>query len=178
MTMASEPADVTIRVAVRADIDAIQKVARLAWASTYRGIIPPEIQHQAITAWYSTDVLTTAIESPDSLFLVAERGNQILGFVNLHRRLPHTVHLARIYLLPNERRRRFGTRLLVEALARWSPYEIVIVQVEKENDQARRFYERRGFAPKSTSTFQMFGFDIPLVTYEKNLRPERGPTSS
>jgi ribosomal protein S18 acetylase RimI-like enzyme len=171
--MVSEPADVTIRVAVPADIERIQKVARLAWASAYRGIIPPEIQDRAITVWYSTDALTTAIQSSDSLFLVAERGNQIFGFVNLHRRLPHAVHLARIYLLPNERRRGFGTRLLVEALARWSQYELVIVQVEKENDQARRFYERCGFAPTGTSSYEMFGFDIPLVTYEKNIRPER-----
>jgi GNAT superfamily N-acetyltransferase len=165
--MKIEPDDISIRPALRSDIAAIQGVARLAWAAAYQGM-PQAIQEQAIVTWYSDEVLATAIEGRQSLFLVAERAKAVVAFVHLYHVSSKVIQLARIYLLPNEQRKGLGTRLLNAALAMLpSGIETIAVEVEEQNHQARTFYEHRGFIPVSQTTANIFGFHLPLLKYEK-----------
>jgi ribosomal protein S18 acetylase RimI-like enzyme len=160
---------VAIRPAVRADIPAIENVARLSWATAYDGLIPPDIQDRAIAAWYSDEALATAIESLQSLFLLAERIGQVVGFVNLQVS-PGIVYLARIYVLPGNHRLGIGTHLLQVALAMVpNETDTVTVDVEEGNIHARAFYEKLGFVPSGARMVELFGFDLPLVRYQKQL---------
>jgi GNAT superfamily N-acetyltransferase len=162
--------DVLIRRAVPGDIVAIQNVARLAWAAAYEGIIPRKIQARAMGIWYSQEALATTLDASGSLFLVAERAQTVLGFVNLRRSSPEVVHLARIYLVPDEQRKGLGALLLDAAFALLPEgIEAVTVNVEERNLPARRFYERRGFVQMNATTVDLFGFCLPLVAYEKAL---------
>lgn len=165
--------DVAIRRALRKDISAIQNIARLAWSSAYQRIIPREIQDQAIASWYSPEALMRAIEAQESLFLLAERANVLVGFINLYQRSPVVVHLARIYFLPNEQRKGLGTRLLHAALDLITAgIEVAMVEVEEQNYPARAFYEHCGFLPTGATTTDIFGFRLPLIRYQKKI--ERG----
>ncbi|HYC91098.1 MAG TPA: GNAT family N-acetyltransferase [Thermoanaerobaculia bacterium] len=168
--MRTEPDDVLIRPALHADIAGIQYVASLSWATAYEGIIPPEVQSRAIANWYSDDSLAMAIGARESLFLLAERSNAVIGFVNLYCTALGVVHLARIYLLPKEQRKGLGARLINAALELVPDgAEIVTVDVEERNYQARSFYERCGFVAVAATTTDIFGFHLPLVRYEMKL---------
>jgi ribosomal protein S18 acetylase RimI-like enzyme len=162
--------DVAIRPALAKDITAIRNVAGLAWSAAYGRIIPHDIQGQAIASWYSQEALLTAVEARESLFLLAERGEILLGFISLYQRSPVVVHLARIYLLPKEQRKGLGARLLRAALELMpDSVETATVEVEERNYAARAFYERCGFRVTGATTADLFGFHLPLIRYQKTL---------
>lgn len=163
--------DVAIRPASREDISAIQHVARLAWSIAYQRIIPLNIQDQVIASWYSQEALIEAVEARESLFLLAERANVILGFVNLYQLSPVVVHLARIYFLPIEQRKGLGRFLLYAALGLMpDSVEMATVEVEEQNYPARAFYERCGFLPMGATIADIGGFELPLIRYQKKLK--------
>lgn len=161
---------VGVRAAVHPDIPSIQRIARLAWAGAYQGIIPPEIQEQAIATWYAPAALAGALRTPASTFLVAETGKTVVGFVNIWIDSAEIVRLARIYILPSEQRKGIGTQLLNQAFAAvQSTVRTAAVEVEERNDPARAFYEWYGFAPIGPKIAKIFGFELPIVRYEKTL---------
>ncbi len=171
--MSAVSREVTIRLALPEDISAIQNVARLAWSAAYEGIIPRNIQDHAIAHWYSHEALVTAVEAPESLFLLAERAKVVVGFVNLYELSSVAVHLARIYFLPLEQRKGLGTRLLHAALELMPDgIEMATVEVEEQNYPARQFYESCGFLPVAATVTNILGFRLPLIRYDKKI--ERG----
>ena len=159
---------VVIRHAEPGDIDAIRRVARESWAGVYAGIIPPNVQSELLDAWYSAESLTQAIEAEMSVFLVAEVQGEVVGFAQVAHASSTLVSLTRIYLLPGEQHKGFGTRLIEAATTELADgVEWIEVDVEQENVRARRFYERLGFTVVRTKAEMAPGFTWTLVTYRK-----------
>ncbi|MBP2017422.1 ribosomal protein S18 acetylase RimI-like enzyme [Symbiobacterium terraclitae] len=140
-----------VRRAVPEDAAAINGVARITWAETYRGIIPDEIQRAVLPLWYAEDRLARAAANPAGAFFVAEsEDGRVVGFAQAGRReQAGDAELWRFYVLPEHQRKGIGRQLLkacVESLQEGGDVARLFVQVEAENQIGRRAYEALGFA--------------------------------
>jgi ribosomal protein S18 acetylase RimI-like enzyme len=102
--------------------------------------------------------LTGLVESPDGLLLVAERGGELVGFLEggLQRSPEGPMHLPRRLLMVDgvgvlEAHRRAGVgRALMEAAHAWARargLDEVELSVHAANRDALAFYERLGYTP-------------------------------
>src|SRR5690625_6271815 len=69
-----------IREMVKADTKQVQDVAKKSWNSTYEGIIPNKIQENFLKGAYNDAMMERRLSN--SLMLVAEAENKIVGFAN------------------------------------------------------------------------------------------------
>jgi GNAT superfamily N-acetyltransferase len=81
--------------------------------------------------------------------------------------------LDELYVVPGERRRGVGTALLrtVEELCRQRGGELLEINVDGEDSDARRFYERHGYSDRDPGQTQ------PQLYYSRDLTTP-GPSSS
>jgi ribosomal protein S18 acetylase RimI-like enzyme len=159
-----------IRLAAPCDIEAIQRVARDAWAAAYEGLIPAEVQRKALESWYSAERLRESIAARDSVFLVVVREEAVIAFTQFV--LVHaTAELARIYVLPERQREGLGTALLEAGTARVRQRGCtrVEVSVERENLIGRAFYRRHGFREGAAASLDICGHAVPIVQCERIL---------
>lgn len=134
----------SIRKAEMNDIKFVQQVAKVSWNSTYEGIIPDEIQENFLTAAYSDDMMERRIKN--SLFLVAVAEEEIVGFANFSPvREEGEAELGAIYLLPEYQGNAIGTALLQEGIHLLEGVRKVFINVEKENEIGKNFYQAKGF---------------------------------
>jgi ribosomal protein S18 acetylase RimI-like enzyme len=111
----------------------------------------------------------------EGVALIAEDGEHPVGFVFcvLGDRGRHTAHVTDIYVRPEARRRGIGRELLAELIqpARDAGLEHVSLDVLMRNSEARRLYERLGFAP-----VDMF-MVAPLGAFAERVGSDERPAS-
>jgi len=133
-----------IRRMNKKDIEQIQLVAKSSWHSTYKGIIPTDIQESFVKTAYSHDMLIKRLT--ETLFLVAEQDDKIIGFANFTPlKDEKKVELGAIYLYEEFQGKGIGTDLLKAGLEELGQIKKVYVNVEKENQRAVNFYKSKGF---------------------------------
>lgn len=126
------------------DITQIQHVAKTSWNHTYEGIIPIHIQENFLQSAYSNDMMQKRLEH--SHMFVAEADNRIVGFANFSPIKDRgEVELGAIYLYPDYQGKGIGSALLQEGLKKVKGIKEVYINVEKENQIGRHFYEAKGF---------------------------------
>jgi ribosomal protein S18 acetylase RimI-like enzyme len=81
----------------------------------------------------------------------------VVGFADLHAGSEDEVELAALYVLPELHRGGIGTRLLDEGLTRFPRARRCVLEVVRENEGARRFYEARGFRTVGESVWRFSG---------------------
>jgi ribosomal protein S18 acetylase RimI-like enzyme len=158
------PGPVVIRRAEAADLAEMETVARATWRVAYAGIIPDHVQRRLLDRWYSPESLSLALAAHGSSFFVAESSGAIIGFAQFVRRSAQSVELTRIYVLPERQRSGVGMRFLDTALAELAGEGLkhLTVQVERDNGNGRRFYERAGFAEPRELTRDVQGYRLTL----------------
>jgi len=89
-----------------------------------------------------------ALAASDTLAVIAQRGNQLLGF-GIMTCGEERAHLLLFAVSPAARRTGVGTRLLdwLEVCAREAGVAHITLEVRATARDARAFYEARGFAP-------------------------------
>ena len=149
-----------IRRAEVVDLSKVETVARATWPVAYAGIIPDEVQRRLLGSWYSRESLGRALAAPGSSFFVAESSGDVIGFAQFVRRSGESVELTRIYVLPDRQRSGIGMRLLDAGLAEFAEEGLkhLIVEVERDNGNGRRFYERAGFGEPRELTRDVQGY--------------------
>ena len=133
----------TIRAATEADHDLLREL----WEEFEAGLDgEPYLRETWDEAWEDLSVTVR-----DGVALVAEEDGRALGFVFcvLGDRGRRTAHITDIYVRPEARHRGIGRALLAELVepARDAELEHVSLEVLVRNADARRLYERLGFAP-------------------------------
>ena len=158
-----------VRRAEAKDLPKVEAVARVTWPVAYAGIIPDEIQRRLLASWYSPESLRRALAAEGSSFFVAELAGDVIGFAQYVRHSAESVELTRIYVLPDRQRSGVGMRLLDAALAEFAGegLKYLTVQVERDNRNGRRFYERAGFAEPRELTQDVQGYMLALVEYRR-----------
>jgi ribosomal protein S18 acetylase RimI-like enzyme len=162
---------VMVRRAEAKDLPKVEAVARMTWPAAYAGIIPDDIQRRLLDSWYSAESLRRALAAKGSSFFVAELAGDVIGFAQYVRRSAESAELTRIYVLPDRQRSGVGMRLLDTGLAEFvaQGLKYLIVQVERDNRNGRRFYERAGFAEPRELTQDVQGYVLTLVEYRRPL---------
>ena len=161
-----------IRRAEVMDLSKVETVARGTWPIAYAGIIPDEVQRRLLDRWYSRESLSRALAAPGSSFFVAESSGDVIGFAQFVRRSVESVELTRIYVLPDSQRRGIGMQLLHAGLREFGAEGLkhLTVEVERDNGNGRRFYERAGFcADGAEEPFDVDGVAVPEVRYVREL---------
>ena len=143
---------IVITPARRGDVPDIQRLAREIWHAHYPGIITREQIDYMLEHGYATGVLEEFIEGPDSGIEIALDEGRRVGFAAWYTTdSGDEAKLDKLYVLQTHQRKGVGARLIarVESEARRTGAKTLVLNVNKNNAQAIRAYEKHGFAVRS-----------------------------
>ena len=138
-----------IRPAKVEDAPAIARVHVASWQSTYRGMLPDEFLASLSESGYAERWKRVIGEGTSKVY-VAEDGGEVVGFASGGRERAgekgYVGELYAIYVIDAAQRRGFGRELVRASVAglRELGLDDMIIWVLRDNQPARRFYERLG----------------------------------
>ena len=139
-----------IRPATISDCSRIAAVHVACWQETYRGILPNAVLDALSVPARTERWREILAANPDSLVLIAEAGDEILGFANGGPRraeqLNQAAEVYAIYVRRYAQRKGIGRRLMA-LLARdfeLRGWRSLCLWVARDNHPARQFYEQLG----------------------------------
>lgn len=141
--------EIAIVRARREQLPEVQRLAGVIWRAHYPGIITDEQIDYMLERGYALDILAGFLDASDRGLLLAMDGREIAGFAAWYvTERPTEAKLDKIYVLQSQQRRGIGGRLVacVEDHARAAGADTLALNVNKNNVQAVRAYEKHGFA--------------------------------
>ena len=135
--------------ATNADLAAVAELAGVIWRRHYPGIITHEQIDYMLGIGYSHAALSRFIEEEGAGLDLARLGARLVGFAAYYRMNGGSeLKLDKLYVLQDFQGRGVGSRLIAKAedAARAQGCAALILQVNKNNRQAIRTYEKNGFA--------------------------------
>ncbi|WP_260460296.1 GNAT family N-acetyltransferase [Streptomyces sp. WAC04114] len=168
-----------IREMTLADCEGVAEVRVGGWRSAYRGLVPQSYLDRLSVEEDAERRRAYLAQGDGSVVnLVAEdTGGEIVGWA-CHGPYrdgevgTEDAELYAVYVHPDQMGRGVGRALLAESVARCAAagHGRLLLWVLKENDRARRFYERAGFrADGAEEPFEVDGVDVPEVRYSRPL---------
>ncbi|OXS77411.1 GNAT family N-acetyltransferase [Domibacillus enclensis] len=154
-----------MRAANKADIPAIQSLARCTWQDTYEKLIPLAVQNAFLAAAYSDEALLNRIDR--GLFLVAMLHDQMSGFAHASASGDEAI-LHALYINPSAQSQKIGTLLLHRIVNAMPEVSRFTADVEKGNLNGERFYASKGFTCIDEFEEKLFGHT--LMTKKMELR--------
>jgi len=146
------PADIVITPARRGDLPDIQRLAYDIWHAHYPGIITVEQIDYMLERGYATGVLEEFLGGPDCGIELALLDGRRVGFAAWYATgTPGEAKLDKLYVLQAHQRQGVGARLIarVESAAKLAGATKLVLNVNKNNSQAIRAYERHGFSVRA-----------------------------
>lgn len=135
---------VIIRTMHVEDIPQVQDVAKKSWNATYEGIIPFEIQEKFLKVAYNNDRMKQRLER--SFLFVAEIDSNVVGFANFSPVNDEgKAELGAIYLYPEYQGKGIGSALLQKGINELEGVEEIYINVERDNEIGKSFYDAKGF---------------------------------
>ena len=140
--------DRVIRPAHQSDSEKIAQTYVASWQATYQGILPGSYL-AGLRVERSAYLVRMALSDPQSLCLIAEEGQAVVGYAFAGPERNHDpvyrAELYDLYLLPQVQRQGLGKQLLAEMARRLQQahYNTLRVWVLALNP-SRHFYEKRG----------------------------------
>lgn len=126
------------------DIPQVQGVAKKSWNATYEGIIPFEIQEKFLKVAYNDDRMKQRLER--SFLFVAEIDSNVVGFANFSPVNDEgKAELGAIYLYPEYQGKGIGSALLQKGINELEGVEEIYINVERDNEIGKSFYDAKGF---------------------------------
>ncbi|HEY3921843.1 MAG TPA: GNAT family N-acetyltransferase [Gaiellaceae bacterium] len=162
-----------IRTAQVADAEQIERIRIRGWQVGYRHAFPPEeLDKLTVDAWRWLQGLKEGFPNGQSC-AVAEDGRELLGWVTWGPSLlpEGWGEIRGLYVDPDRWGRGAGRALLAHGerdLRRIS--DEAMLWTLADNPRTRRFYEAAGWSVDgTTSSFDQFGVNAPIVRYRKRL---------
>jgi ribosomal protein S18 acetylase RimI-like enzyme len=140
-----------VRTATADDLPAIRNLLVETWHATYDPIYGVRRVTEITDEWHSLPSLQARLARPGAAFLVAEMNGAPAAMAFAASATPEEIVLYQLYVLPVYQGRGMGSRLLKEVEDRFADAKSIRLEVEEANLQARRFYERKGFAQTDRS---------------------------
>jgi ribosomal protein S18 acetylase RimI-like enzyme len=134
--------------AVERDLPVVAELAQVIWRRHYPGIITVEQIEYMLARGYSLDALRRFITEEGAGLDLAYFGDRLAGFAAYYRPdQPDELKLDKLYVHQDFHGRGVGRGLIAsaEAAAMVQRRTTLILNVNKENVQAIRAYERNGF---------------------------------
>ena len=145
---ASEALQVRIVAAAERDLPAVAALAGIVWRRHYPGIISVEQIEYMLERGYALAALRRFIAEEGAGLDLAHLDDRLAGFAGYYRaERPDELKLDKLYVHQDFHRRGVGRALIAsaEAAARRQRRTTLILNVNKNNVQAIRAYERSGF---------------------------------
>ncbi|MEM3581223.1 MAG: GNAT family N-acetyltransferase [Candidatus Bathyarchaeia archaeon] len=123
---------------------------------------------------FAKETLLNAVFTRKATFYLAISGDEIIGFAQTIQQDAVTTELDRIIVFPQYTRKGIGALLLGEVIKDQKQMKIksIIVKAGKEENHARRFYEKNGFKQIGEMTINApWSKKLELVTYQLCLEP-------
>ncbi len=157
-----------IRTAAEADLKSVQSLLRQAWHAAYDRIYGAE-KIAAVTAdWHSLNALAANLKKPWSEFLLADTGEGIAGMAYASQSSEDFVALHQLYVDPARTGKGIGAALLAECFEAFPEAKAFRLEVDEQNPDAKRFYERHGFREISrTANCGKDGSNMPAIVMER-----------
>ncbi|GAB3535115.1 GNAT family N-acetyltransferase [Pontibacter brevis] len=153
----------SIRHATEADISTIHSLAKAIWAPTYSSILSQEQVDYMFGVIYQEEALVKQMQEGQTFLLMFEEEKPV-GFAaySVKDRAAGVYKLNKIYLLPGEQGKGFGTALLsaAEEEVKQQGARVLDLNVNRYN-KAKQFYERCGYQVHLQE-------DIPIGPYWMN----------
>ena len=160
--------NITVRKMQYEDIKQVQSIAKITWNTTYKGIIPLEVQNNFLKVNYSDESMKKRMER--SIVYIAEVEGDIVGFANYSIvRDGGKVELAAIYLYPEFQGKGIGTALIQQAVKELLGIKEIYINVEKDNKIGMYFYEAKGFEVVRESDVEFDGHILKQVRMVKKV---------
>jgi N-acetylglutamate synthase-like GNAT family acetyltransferase len=136
-----------IRNAGVEDILIIQEIAYKVWPDVYTSILPDGQVDYMLRLIYSVDSLKDQMQHLQHHFLILEQDGIAVGFASYSREKDRLFKLNKLYVLTQLQRNGLGEMLLarVVADARKLDANALMLTVNRNNLNAKLFYEKRGF---------------------------------
>lgn len=172
-----------VRRAVPEDAPSVAAVHVRSWQAAYRGLVPDEVLDSlSVDRRAALWVDTIADPNPRCGVWVAERGGALVGFVHVRPTkdadaAPSTGEVSAIYLAPEAWSLGLGRALLDSAVVdlRRNGFQAATLWAFRDNERARRFYERAGWAPDGAlKSIEIGGVLLAEVRYRIDLASRVG----
>lgn len=128
------------------DLKTVEKLAEKIWARTYRDILSPEQRAYMLKMMYDLSVTKRELTEGIRFELICD-GETPVGFLSWGPYADGVAKLHKLYLDYAYHGRGIGTQMLRHAIAetRAAGYKFLRLNVNKQNKDAIRAYERNGF---------------------------------
>jgi len=151
-----------IRKMEQVHIKQVQDVAKTTWNATYDGIIPLEVQENFLKSAYSEESMKRRLQH--SNLFVAEVEEVVVGFANFSSvREDGKVELGAIYIYPKYHGKGIGSALLLEGMNKLDGVREIYINVQKDNQVGKNFYEAKGFQYVKEFADTIGGLNIETV---------------
>lgn len=164
--------DVTIRRATTADAAVVARIHTSSWRQAYTGIIPDEYLG-SISEETRTRRWTDILSSPESVTWLALLGDRTVGFASIGPARDEDaedgdLELQYIYLEPETWGHGVARHLMREVLAAVPERTPLSLWVLADNERARHFYRRHGFAADGVEKLEEYaGETLTEVRYRR-----------
>jgi ribosomal protein S18 acetylase RimI-like enzyme len=140
------PSGASIRDARAQDLEGMRQLLAETWHDTFDDILGHDEVVAITRRWHAIEALRQQLGAPGTSFLVAVRGETLVGHAAAQARQPPVLILSRLYVLPSCQRQGIGTALLNAAIRRHPSSTTLRLLVEAANTKGLSFYRRHGFA--------------------------------
>ncbi|MGM0592474.1 MAG: GNAT family N-acetyltransferase [Halobacteriota archaeon] len=151
---------VTIRSATESDVDEIRTIARRSMEASYSAFLTAEETRDAVQQWYGRDAAAALLSDPKTTLLVAEKGDELVGFSESHLiDIPSgtTGEIHWLHVDPPHRGEGVGTALFEETRTVLEDHDVdrLKAMVLTDYEAGNRFYQRRGLEYIDSLTVQV-----------------------
>ena len=149
----------TIRNADERDVYLIQEIAHKVWPNAYGSILPDGQVEYMLELIYSPKSLKNQMNNLRHRFLILEQEKRVLGFAAYSALEPGLFKLQKLYVLTEIQGKGAGKFLLDEVIKniRRESAETLILTVNRNNNNAKKFYEKQGFTVKREEKIDIGG---------------------
>jgi ribosomal protein S18 acetylase RimI-like enzyme len=159
---------VFVRSATERDLVNVQNLLHRAWHAAYDSIYGAAKVTEITSDWHSLSSLKVNLARPWSEFLLADTGKEIRGLAYARQSSEDFVMLHQLYVEPSHIGQGIGSQLLEECFEAFPEAKAFRLEVDAQNPNAMRFYQRFGFEEISRiANCGKDGSSMPAIVMER-----------
>lgn len=171
--------EIKIRKADVAEVEIICSLGRRTFYEAFADQNDPDDLNKYLENSFNAKKVKNELQNPDSSFFLAEKGEEVTGYMKVNRGVaqtdnfgPEYLEVERLYVINKYKGTGIGSVLMKKAfeLAHDGGYKYIWLGVWEYNGPAKLFYEKLGFEKFGTHVFQLGDDPQTDELYRKSVR--------